>query len=40
MENVPSVSVGELEVVVAKFFAYAINEQDNGRPFLDENLLT
>lgn len=40
MESVPSVSIGELEVVVAKFIAYAINDRDNGHPFLDEDLLT
>lgn len=40
MESVPSVSVGELMVVVARFVAYAINECDNGHLFLDEKLLT
>lgn len=40
IESVPSVSVGELEVVIGKFIAYAINERDKGRPFLDEKLLT
>lgn len=39
IENVPSVSIGELEAVVSRFIAYAINERDNGRPFLDESLL-
>lgn len=39
MESVPSVSIWELEAIISKFIAYAINERDNGCPFLDENLL-
>lgn len=40
IESAPSVAVGELEAIISKCITYAINEQNNGRPFLDENLLT
>lgn len=33
LENVPSVSIGELEVVITRFIAFGINERDNGRLF-------
>lgn len=40
IENVPSISIRELEAVIGRFITYAINERDNGCPFLDESLLT
>lgn len=39
LETVPSVSVGELEAVGARFIAFTINEWDDGRPIFDMNLL-